>query len=50
MNIKASTSGIVRDHQCISCMECTSERACPVENTLVLAVGPIERKPESAQK
>ena len=50
MNIKVSTSGIVRDHQCISCMECTSERACPVENTLVLAVGPIDRKPESAQK
>lgn len=39
MNIKVSTAGTVRDHQCISCMECTSERACPVENTVVLAAG-----------
>lgn len=36
MNIPVSTSGIVRDHQCISCLECTSEAACPVENTVVM--------------
>ncbi len=50
MNITVSASGVVRDHQCISCMECTSERACPVENTLVLAAGPIDAEPESTLK
>ncbi len=39
MNIEVSTSKTVRDHQCISCLECTSEAACPVENTVVLAAG-----------
>ncbi len=34
MNITVSTSGAVRDHQCISCMKCTSEAACPVKNTV----------------
>jgi polyferredoxin len=34
MNIKVSESNIVRDHQCISCMKCTSEEACPVANTV----------------
>ena len=39
MNIEVSTSGTVRDHQCISCLRCTSEDACPVEATVVLAAG-----------
>ncbi len=39
MNIEVSTASVVRDHQCISCLECTSERACPVENTVVLGAG-----------
>ena len=39
MNIEVSTAGTVRDHQCISCLECTSEAACPVESTVVLAFG-----------
>lgn len=34
MNITVSTSSSVRDHQCISCMKCTSEAACPVKNTV----------------
>lgn len=44
MSITVSTSGTVRDHQCISCLKCTSEDACPVEATVVLAAG----KPEIA--
>ena len=36
MNIPVSTSGAVRDHQCISCLKCTSEQVCPVENTVEL--------------
>ncbi|MBN2873894.1 MAG: 4Fe-4S binding protein, partial [Spirochaetales bacterium] len=39
MNITVSTAGTVRDHQCISCLRCTSEDACPVPATVVLAAG-----------
>lgn len=39
MNIEVSTSGTVRDHQCITCLKCTSEAACPVPDTVELAVG-----------
>jgi len=44
MNITVSTSGTVRDHQCISCLRCTSEDACPVAATVVLAAGRVEEK------
>lgn len=44
MNITVSTSGTVRDHQCISCLTCTSEDACPVASTVVLAAGEVEEK------
>ncbi|QRN85292.1 FMN-binding protein [Clostridia bacterium] len=36
MNIEVAESKIVRDHQCISCLECTSDNACPVEDTVQL--------------
>lgn len=36
MNIQVSTAGNVRDHQCISCLKCTSEATCPVEKTVEL--------------
>lgn len=36
MNIQVSTADNVRDHQCISCLECTSETACPVAKTVEL--------------
>ncbi len=39
MNIEVSTAQSVRDHQCISCLECTSEAACPVKDTVLLAQG-----------
>ena len=42
MNISVSTSGTVRDHQCISCLACTSEQACPVDKTVELRVGRFE--------
>ncbi len=29
MNIPVSSLNVVRDHQCISCMECTTEASCP---------------------
>ncbi|WP_156922793.1 4Fe-4S binding protein [Desulfitobacterium metallireducens] len=34
MNISVSTTNAVRNHQCISCMKCTSEHSCPVANTV----------------
>ena len=34
MNIDISTSKTITDHQCISCLLCTDEIACPVSNTL----------------
>lgn len=39
MNIRVSTSKKVRDLQCISCMMCTSESACPVEDTVNMSLG-----------
>lgn len=37
MNIEVSNASAVRDTRCISCLECTSEAACPIEDTLVLS-------------
>ena len=36
MNISVQALDVVRDHQCISCMECTSEAICPIENVVVM--------------
>jgi ferredoxin len=36
MNIAVSMHENVLDHQCISCMQCTSQVSCPVENTVGL--------------
>jgi len=42
MNIDISTSKVISDHQCISCLLCTDEIACPVSNSLSFSV--LERK------
>lgn len=34
MNIPILSKKIVRDHQCISCLKCTSEAICPVATTV----------------
>lgn len=39
MNIPVATAGVVRDHQCISCLKCTSDQACPIAATVELKVG-----------
>jgi len=40
MNIKVSEATIVSDPRCITCLECTSEITCPVNNTINLeAIG-----------
>lgn len=39
MNIEVARAGTVRDHQCISCLLCTSEAACPIPATVELQAG-----------
>ncbi len=39
MNIEVSTHQQVRDHQCIACMNCTSEQFCPVADTVEFSSG-----------
>lgn len=39
MNIKVSQKSIVRDPQCISCLECTSEASCPAAGTVEFVAG-----------
>lgn len=34
MNIAVSEKEVIRDHQCISCMNCTSEMDCPIDETV----------------
>lgn len=38
MNIDISTRSVIKDHQCIRCMACTSDEECPVEDTVSLKV------------
>jgi len=44
MNIEVSTASTVRNHQCISCLSCTSEYACPIGATVELAAGKADGK------
>lgn len=39
MNIPVDQVTVVRDHQCISCLECTSEAICPVHETVKFSTG-----------
>jgi polyferredoxin len=39
MNIPVDSQKVVRDHQCISCLECTSEAVCPVADTVTYSTG-----------
>ncbi len=45
MNINVSGSTAIRDHQCISCLKCTSESICPVAGTVELAAGRLKTFP-----
>lgn len=42
MNIEISKHTVIRDHQCITCMECTSEACCPAKETIYLGLGGME--------
>ena len=39
MNLNISDKKSVASTSCIGCMECTSERACPIEDTVVMKIG-----------
>ncbi len=39
MNIAVDENTIINDHQCISCLECTSEQACPIDETVEMILG-----------
>ena len=43
MNITISDKSKVKNHQCISCLACTSEVACPVEKTLEMSTTKLEK-------
>jgi ferredoxin len=49
MNIPVSSVAVVRNHQCITCMKCASEQACPVGDTVELRIGRFDQAPSSAQ-
>lgn len=38
MNINVSQSETIKNHQCIGCMKCTSEDACPIADTVEFSV------------
>ena len=38
MNIEVHKQELVKDHQCISCLQCTSEVNCPEEKTVALKI------------
>jgi polyferredoxin len=50
MNIDVMGGKVVRDHQCISCLECTSEVACPVPATVEMLALPGSVKDSFSKK
>ncbi|MGB7604260.1 MAG: 4Fe-4S binding protein [Lutisporaceae bacterium] len=50
MNIEISQKEKIKDHQCISCYECTSERTCPVPNTVNMEISKRSIKDSNYQQ
>lgn len=57
MNIPVSQKEKVTDLQCISCYECTSEKNCPVPNTITIAMAAtgsdalsLDKNPDTVKK
>ncbi len=44
MNIQVSEMEVVKDVQCISCLECTSENQCPVADTVNLQIRSFQKE------
>lgn len=43
MNIEISKTTKISSHQCVMCLRCTSDEACPVKNTVYIAGGKGEK-------
>jgi len=39
MNINISDAKVIKNHQCIGCLECTSDISCPIADTVELTAG-----------
>ncbi|MBI9044132.1 MAG: 4Fe-4S binding protein [Anaerolineaceae bacterium] len=39
MNIEVDKQTTIKDHQCISCLECSSEASCPIDETVTMKTG-----------
>lgn len=51
MNIDVASGGAVLNHQCISCLKCTSESHCPVGDTVMLQPVMLQSKmPQNASE
>jgi polyferredoxin len=50
MNINVSSNSVVRNHQCISCLECTSEAKCPVAGTVTFSAGRLPARPAKSSE
>ena len=50
MNIKVASASTVLNHQCISCMKCTSEQSCPVADTVDLKAGKTPGKAKTSSR
>ncbi len=42
MNIPVATADTVKNHQCLTCMKCTSEQKCPEADTVELMAGKMK--------
>lgn len=49
MNINVSSTSNVRNHQCISCLECTSEAHCPISGTVTFSAGRQPLQPKTTE-
>ena len=50
MNIQVSRKNKITDHQCISCYECTSERSCPIPDTVNMKAAENDLKSSNHQQ
>jgi len=42
MNIEVSRQDVVKDFQCISCFQCTSEENCPIDDTVYMGIKEVK--------
>jgi hypothetical protein len=42
MNIEVSKKEVVKDFQCISCLKCTSEESCPIDETVYMGIKEVK--------